>query len=297
VNDPTATVKVDGKTVVSGTASGAIRLSAGTNTITVLVTAQDGKTTGAYTVTVDTSLLAVTGSTPALGSTGIPTSQTISISFSKNIQAGSDYNGITFTNASHGSVSFTASISGSTLTLSPTSLKYNTAYIVSIPAGAVQDDAGNTLAATCTISFMTSAQGLSSSLIWQIVAGAQKDTGDGWTCSPDFSGIAQGTVDIGSTTISYADTNGNSKNAQTTITVHNGYAGYYNSLSLTVVNLGTTDLSLGAIKINNPNGSILTTRLLASASSYIQPGRRSVVGIDFRVNWAPGGDISFTVGM
>ncbi len=297
VNDSAATVTVNGTAVTSGSASGPISLSVGTNTINVVVTAQDNSTTDTYTITIDTSLLAVTGSTPASGSTGVPTNQVVSVSFNKNIQAGSDYGGITFTDASGNSVSFAGSISGSTLTLSPAALNYNTSYIVSIPVGAVQDDAGNTLAATCTISFMTSEQGTPSSLIWQILICAQKDTGNDWTCNPDFSGIVQGTNDLGSTTISYQDTNGDGKNDQATVTIHGGYAGYYNSLSLTVVNLGSTNLPLSAVTIGNPDVSGLTTRLLAGASSHIQPGRRSVVGIDFRVNSTPGGDISFTVGL
>ena len=47
-----ATVKVNGTTVVSGMASSALPLAVGANTITTLVTAQDGTTTTAYTVTV-----------------------------------------------------------------------------------------------------------------------------------------------------------------------------------------------------------------------------------------------------
>jgi phosphodiesterase/alkaline phosphatase D-like protein len=47
-----ATVKVDGTAVVSGAASGALALTPGSNTITVLVTAQDGVTQDTYTITV-----------------------------------------------------------------------------------------------------------------------------------------------------------------------------------------------------------------------------------------------------
>jgi len=50
-NDRNATITVNGNTVVSGT-SGAIPLMAGENTITVVVTAQDGVTTDTYTVNV-----------------------------------------------------------------------------------------------------------------------------------------------------------------------------------------------------------------------------------------------------
>ena len=52
VSDSTATVKVNGTTVTSGSDSGSISLNVGSNTITVLVTAQDGTTTSSYTVTV-----------------------------------------------------------------------------------------------------------------------------------------------------------------------------------------------------------------------------------------------------
>jgi hypothetical protein len=47
-----ATVKVNGATVSSGSASGAIRLQVGTNVIANLVTAQDGTTTKTYTISV-----------------------------------------------------------------------------------------------------------------------------------------------------------------------------------------------------------------------------------------------------
>ncbi len=50
VADPTATVKVNGVTVASGSPSGPITLNVGPNVITVLVTAQDGVTTKTYTI-------------------------------------------------------------------------------------------------------------------------------------------------------------------------------------------------------------------------------------------------------
>jgi formylglycine-generating enzyme required for sulfatase activity len=52
VTDATATTLVNGTPVASGTASGLIALAVGTNTITTVVTAQDGVTTKTYTVTV-----------------------------------------------------------------------------------------------------------------------------------------------------------------------------------------------------------------------------------------------------
>jgi len=52
VSDTTAKVTVNGVAVTSGTASGAIPLAVGPNTITVVVTAQDGTTINTYTITV-----------------------------------------------------------------------------------------------------------------------------------------------------------------------------------------------------------------------------------------------------
>jgi len=50
--DATATLKVNGTTVASGTATASIPLNLGPNTITTMVTAQDGITTKTYTLTV-----------------------------------------------------------------------------------------------------------------------------------------------------------------------------------------------------------------------------------------------------
>ena len=52
VNQGNATVKVNGTTVASGSPSGAISLAVGSNTINVVVTAQDGTTTKTYAITV-----------------------------------------------------------------------------------------------------------------------------------------------------------------------------------------------------------------------------------------------------
>ena len=54
--DNTSTVTVNGVTVASGTASGPVALNLGSNTIIVMVTAQDGKTTHKYGITVNRSL-------------------------------------------------------------------------------------------------------------------------------------------------------------------------------------------------------------------------------------------------
>lgn len=70
----------------------------------------------------------------------------IKLVFSENIQAGSAYNGIKITGPS-GAVNFTKSISGSYLTLTPTSNYSNGVYNISIPVNAIKDAAGNGLSA------------------------------------------------------------------------------------------------------------------------------------------------------
>jgi hypothetical protein len=57
--DATATIKVNGTTVVSGAASGSILLAVGSNVITTVVTAQDGTTSSTYTVTVTRATSAI----------------------------------------------------------------------------------------------------------------------------------------------------------------------------------------------------------------------------------------------
>ncbi|MDW5315085.1 cadherin-like beta sandwich domain-containing protein [Rhizobium sp. PL01] len=84
--DATATVKVNGTAVVSGSASATISLAVGNNTITTVVTAQDGTTTKTYTVTVTRAAAAVVVSlSPAAGAlpegtVGVGYSQTITAS-------------------------------------------------------------------------------------------------------------------------------------------------------------------------------------------------------------------------
>ena len=60
-DDANATVTVNGAAVISGAASGSISLDEGTNTITVVVTAEDGITTKAYSIDVTRQTVASFG--------------------------------------------------------------------------------------------------------------------------------------------------------------------------------------------------------------------------------------------
>jgi alpha-tubulin suppressor-like RCC1 family protein len=67
-NESHATITVNGQAVTSGSASQAIPLSVGSNTVTIIVTAQDGTTTDTYTVTVTR----LSGSTSSYAFDGLP---------------------------------------------------------------------------------------------------------------------------------------------------------------------------------------------------------------------------------
>jgi gliding motility-associated-like protein len=101
VTDATATIKVNGTTVASGAASGNIALNVGPNTITTVVTAQDGTTTQTYTVTV----------TRAAGISTVATLTNLSLS-----------SGTLSPGFASGTTSYTASVGNNTssLTLTPT---------------------------------------------------------------------------------------------------------------------------------------------------------------------------------
>ena len=76
VNESHATVKVNGASVTSGSASGAISLNVGANTITIVVTAQDGITTDTYNITVNMALLTTTPITTVVVTVTAPNTTT-----------------------------------------------------------------------------------------------------------------------------------------------------------------------------------------------------------------------------
>ena len=77
--DPKAVIKVNGAVVASGTASGPIALSTGSNTITAAVTASDGTTTKAYTITITRA-----GTSSGGGGGSRPTPVTYTVTYNAN---------------------------------------------------------------------------------------------------------------------------------------------------------------------------------------------------------------------
>jgi len=106
----------------------------------------------------DTTPPKVTKTNPVNNAVNFSLTAPITITFSENIKAGPNYSGIYMKNLSTGKlVSITKSISGKTLTIKMVSsrLSKNT-YQIYLPAGAVKDAAGNSLASAYTLKFKTS---------------------------------------------------------------------------------------------------------------------------------------------
>jgi alpha-tubulin suppressor-like RCC1 family protein len=102
--------------------------------------------------------LARLSSDPLNTALDVPIDKIININFNRSIQKGSSFSSITLKNGET-VVAYTYSISGSTLAITPVSpLAYNTAYVVSLPVGAVQDLAGIALASSVNLGFTTIAQ-------------------------------------------------------------------------------------------------------------------------------------------
>ncbi|MGE5416356.1 MAG: Ig-like domain-containing protein [Acidobacteriota bacterium] len=93
--------------------------------------------------------------TPANNATNVALGQTITVVFSKNVQASTNYIGITLVDPSNAQVALTKSISNSTLTLTHANLAETTTFTLTIPAGAVKDMSGNDLAVATIVKFTT----------------------------------------------------------------------------------------------------------------------------------------------
>ncbi|MCL6561203.1 MAG: Ig-like domain-containing protein, partial [Firmicutes bacterium] len=97
----------------------------------------------------------VVSSNPADQETGVSVNSLITVNFNESVREGANFNNIAL-KAGETAVAAAYSVSGSTLTITPSAgLDYNTEYTVVIPAGAVQDTAGNALEAEYTFGFTT----------------------------------------------------------------------------------------------------------------------------------------------
>jgi len=106
----------------------------------------------------DTTPPAVASTDPANNATSVPVNKTISVTFSEDVQQGTNFGQIAL-KAGNDAVACSVTLNGKVLTIDPNAnLAYSTKYTVTIPSGAVKDAAGNALAANYTFSFTTEAQ-------------------------------------------------------------------------------------------------------------------------------------------
>lgn len=103
--------------------------------------------------TPDTDPPTVVGTSPVPGATGVAVTTKVTATFSEDIQEGVNFGDI----AISGATGVSATIVGDTLTIAHDAFAYETTYVVTIPAGAVNDlaDIPNPLALPYTWSFTT----------------------------------------------------------------------------------------------------------------------------------------------
>ncbi|MEW6573798.1 MAG: Ig-like domain-containing protein [Bacillota bacterium] len=102
---------------------------------------------------------AVSSTNPASGAVNVRPDQTVTVTFNKNVLAGTNYAAVNLKHQDGSDVAFSKSLSGNVLTLDPDSnLEYSVTYTVYIPAGCVQDASGTALASDNNFSFTTEAE-------------------------------------------------------------------------------------------------------------------------------------------
>ena len=94
-------------------------------------------------------------SDPEADTINVAVDKTVTVTFSKTVVQGSNWDGITL-KAGLTDIAITKSVSGSTLTIDPDiDLAQDTTYTVTIPAASVESDTGEALEAETTFSFLT----------------------------------------------------------------------------------------------------------------------------------------------
>ncbi len=108
-----------------------------------------------FTTVKDTVPPVVTTSDPSPGSKEVPLNKVITVNFSEKVAQGSNFAAITLKTGTT-SVLASVSLNATNLTIAPSAnLNNDTMYTVTVPAGAINDIAGNPLAGAFTFSFTT----------------------------------------------------------------------------------------------------------------------------------------------
>ena len=258
-----STIKVNGTVVASGSASGAISLNVGSNTITILVTAPDGVTQKTYTITVtraassDATLSNLTISVGALS----PTFASGTTSYTDRV--GNITNSVTVTpTASQGSsstikVNGTVVASGSASGAISLNVGSNTiTVLVTAPDGVTQDTY------TITVTRAASSDATLSNLT--ISAG---------TLTPTFaSGTTSYTDSVGNATNSVTVTPTASQGSSSTIKVNGTVVASGSASGAITLNVGSNTIT---VLVTAPDGvtqdtyTITVTRAAAASLSRV----------------------------
>lgn len=106
----------------------------------------------------DTKAPVITNTNPVNYATNVMVESTLLIRFNETVKKGKNIAKITLKEEETKKITFTYEISDKFIKLKPkSSLKYNTSYTVTIPAAALKDAAGNSLAKAYTFQFITEA--------------------------------------------------------------------------------------------------------------------------------------------
>ena len=106
----------------------------------------------------DTKAPVITNTNPGNYTTNVMVESTLLIRFNETVIKGKNIAKITLKEEETKKITFTYEISDKFIKIKPkTSLKYNTSYTVTIPAAALKDAAGNSLAKAYTFQFITEA--------------------------------------------------------------------------------------------------------------------------------------------
>src|SRR6185503_12085907 len=249
-----ATVKVNGVAVVSGSASGSISLVVGANTITTVVTAQDGTTTATYTVTVTRS-----ASSSATLSNLVISAGTLTPAFVP------------------GTINYTASVPNATASITLTPTTTNSAATVKVNGITVASGSASGAIALAvglnTITTVITAQDGVTTRTYtvKVTRAAATQSSDGTlsnlvlssgTLQPVFSPSTIGYVDIVANSVSSITVTPTASNANATITV-NGVAVASGATSASIA-LAIGSNTIKTISTSQDGTSIITYSVIVT---------------------------------
>ncbi len=163
--------------------------------------------TAAASVTPEPTELEVVKTEPENGAKSVSRNKTVKITFSDNIQAGANIADITLKKGNT-VTDFVYGIDDSILTLNPTgNFSYSSTYTVTIPAGAVEDQDGNSLTDDYSFNFKTRSRPRSSSSSSssssgseskpQTIISAEIKTSDDKTLNANLASFGQAQINVG----------------------------------------------------------------------------------------------------